>query len=798
MATAPVMTAINNDSGIVGDFITNDATLILSGTGVNGERVAIRYYAGDRPTDDLIGPFSNSHYADSSKWALVSGGIWSLDLSDTSAFTSDPPPTITPTAITMVEGANTIYAYSFDGGWAGPHRLVITLDTIAPIFTFTGITVDSGLSGTDRITNDTTLVWSGTMSEAGTLLIEHRLIGGPWVTFASGLPSPAGPGNIGPTLPLSDGVREFRITPTDIAGNTGTAVTFIVTTDTAAPNAPAITGITTDSNTPADFITTDRTLIFSGTAEAGSSITLSRAGVGVVGTGVTNNLGVWTVDLTATTLPYATMTFSATATDLAGNTSVLSAARQVVVFPGNLTILPDGAQYFQTFSGSFGDDTIIAGAPSSHNAAHGMYGDDWIDLNGYLNTITGGEGNDVIFAGQGFANVDAGSGNDYVFADGMLNTIIGGAGNDTILGSDGYAYIDAGGGDDAIAADGSNNTILGGGGDDYIVSNAGSNTIHGGAGINQIYVQGWNNVITGGDDANIIRDTDGQVTITVGNGPNSIVLMGWNNNVTMGNGSNLVTVGWGGNTVVNAGNGNNVIDLAGWSNTVTTGSGNDAIRAGMGMSNINSGGGRDQVWVGGSGASRVDLGAGDDVAYTGGAWGDTLIGGTGDDQFVIISTSTIIVENIGEGTDYVWVGVSGYTMADNVEVAYLTANNITLYGNGSANSILAFGTGSVLDGAGGSDQLFGSSNADVFRGGAGDDAIYSMGGLDRYVYDTAAWGHDAIGGWLAGQKLDFTGSGLSFAQLAIASGAGNSSVTFGASTIFIGGAASLTIGDFIF
>ncbi|MCX7371881.1 MAG: Ig-like domain-containing protein [Alphaproteobacteria bacterium] len=1074
MATAPVTTAINNDSGIVGDFITNDATLILSGTGVNGERVAIRYYAGESPTDDLIGPFSNSHYADSSKWALVSGGVWSLDLSDTSAFTSDPPPTITPTAITMVEGANTIYAYAYDGSWAGPHRLVITLDTtppptppaltmispdtgasasdritnstpvtfsatvdpnetlsliifdggttvvpviadgaglvtfeahhgpnipgytvqyslqrqdaagntatsapltitfdnvapthttdsstllviiggtatitytfseavvgfdladlspangtlsnfqtiapnqysvvftpvadiewyggvavgngftdiagntgipgaslflpidtIAPILTnvafsdpqlasgetatvtltfyqavsgwpifdqavsgftigditaangtlsafqmltptsysvlftptpgfngtgsvtiangsftdvngnagiggggtvgidtaaptvaFTAIINDTGTSATDLVTNDNALVWSGTVSEDATLLVESRLAGFGWSTIVTALPVTAGPIAFGPTLPLTDGVREFRVTATDAAGNVGPALTISVTIDTVAPPAPSITAITTDTNTAADFITSDRTLVFSGTAEAGSTITLSRTGLGVVGTGTTNGMGVWTVDLTGGNQPFATMQFTAVATDLAGNASGASAAQQVIVFPGNLTITPAGAQYFQTFNGNWGDDTIIAAAPSTHNTAHGMYGDDYISLNGYFNIITGGEGNDSIWGGQGFASIDGGAGDDQIVADGNGNTISGGAGNDVIWGGQGNSTID------------------------------------GGAGNNIIYINGWNNLVTVGDGNNTIQDIAGQGTIIAGNGNNTIALLGWNNNLTLGNGNNHVMVAWGGQTSITTGNGNNTIELSGWNNLVTTGSGNDAIWAGMGMSTISAGGGHDTVWLGGSGASRVDLGAGNDEVYTGNAWADTLIGGLGDDQFVLVNASSIVIENPGEGTDTVWVNFTGYTMAANVEWGRIYgANDVALTGNGLDNTMVAFGTGSMLDGQGGHDALWGTANADVFKGGLGNDAIYGGGGLDRYIYDANAWGNDGIADWVAGQKLDFTGSGLSFTDLVIASGGGDSSVSYAGSTIMVFGAASLAAGDFVF
>ena len=794
MATAPVLTAISNDSGVPGDFITNDATLLLSGSGANGESVAIIWYAGDRATDDRLSPYASSNPNDGTNWALVSGGTWSLDLTATHYIAY---PANTASAITLSEGVNTIYLHAFDGIAFASTRQLITLDTIAPVLTLSGITIDSGLSGSDMVTNDNTIVFSGNMSEGGTLMIESQLVGFGWVTQFVAVPVSGGAGSLPASLPLLDGVRNFRFTPTDAAGNVGTAVTVTVTIDTAAPATPSLAAITTDTNTPADFITTDTTLVFTGTAEANSFVQVTRVGVGVIASGFADALGNFAV--ASGTLPYAEMMVTVTATDLAGNVSTPTAPQQLVVFPGNITINPATAQYNQTFNGGWGDDVINIGPPSSHNAAHGMYGDDWIGLNGYLNTITGGAGNDTISGGQGFAHIDAGTGNDWVTADGFLNTIFGGAGNDTIYGGDGYLYLDGGDGDDAIVGEGNNNTIIGGAGNDNIWAGQGNSSIDGGAGNNIIYVDGWNNQVTVGDGNNIIQDLDGQGTIIAGHGNNLIALLGWNNHLTLGNGNNHVIVAWGGNSTVTTGNGNNTIELSGWNNLVTTGNGNDNIWAGMGMSTINAGGGNDTVWLGASGASTVNLGAGHDVVYTGGAFGDTITGGLGDDQFVLVNGTTVIIENPGGGTDTVWVNFTGYTLAENVEFGRIYGNNnIALTGNALDNSLIAFGTGSMLDGQDGHDGLWGTSNADIFRGGMGNDAMYSLGGMDRYVYDAATWGNDGIAGWVAGQKLDFTGSGLAFADLAIASGGGNSLVTYGASTIMIFGAASLTAGDFIF
>jgi parallel beta-helix repeat protein len=116
----------------------------------------------------------------------------------------------------------------------------------------------------------------------------------------------------------------------DEAGNGGSgtvATSWIM--DTTAPVPPVISAITTDTGVSAsDRITFDRTLLISGTAEALSTVRVSEAGLGLLGTANTNAAGNWTFDFTGTTLAAGTynLTFSATATDRAINTSGPSAA----------------------------------------------------------------------------------------------------------------------------------------------------------------------------------------------------------------------------------------------------------------------------------------------------------------------------------------------------------------------------------------------------------------------------------------------------------------------------------------
>lgn len=100
--------------------------------------------------------------------------------------------------------------------------------------------------------------------------------------------------------------------------------------DTVPPEAPVITGISDDTGTPGDGITSDNRLVLTGTAEANSRVEVSVDGV-AAGTTITDDLGAWSFDYTGTLLADGTHAFTATATDAAGNASGPSRAFLVVV-----------------------------------------------------------------------------------------------------------------------------------------------------------------------------------------------------------------------------------------------------------------------------------------------------------------------------------------------------------------------------------------------------------------------------------------------------------------------------------
>ena len=114
--------------------------------------------------------------------------------------------------------------------------------------------------------------------------------------------------------------------------------------DSTPPAAPVIVSITNDTGTSAtDRITNDNTLVFSGTAEAGSTLRITQVGAGEIGTATADAMGNFAFDYTAATLPDGVLTFTAVAQDSSGNTSPVSGAFTVTVDTTSPTVTVEQA-----------------------------------------------------------------------------------------------------------------------------------------------------------------------------------------------------------------------------------------------------------------------------------------------------------------------------------------------------------------------------------------------------------------------------------------------------------------------
>ncbi|SEW35473.1 Ig-like domain (group 3), partial [Roseivirga pacifica] len=118
----------------------------------------------------------------------------------------------------------------------------------------------------------------------------------------------------------------------DAGGNGNTAASELrVVNDETAPTAPVISSISTDAGSSAtDNLTNDQTLEINGTSEANASVEVFIGG-NSIGNTTADGSGNWTFDYTGSSLPEASYSITAKATDAAGNESALSGTLNITI-----------------------------------------------------------------------------------------------------------------------------------------------------------------------------------------------------------------------------------------------------------------------------------------------------------------------------------------------------------------------------------------------------------------------------------------------------------------------------------
>ncbi len=410
-----------------------------------------------------------------------------------------------------------------------------------------------------------------------------------------------------------------------------------------------------------------------------------------------------------------------------------------------------------------GDDIILGTMTENSDVLYGGEGDDDIYVLGGQNPgsvnvlqpdfAIGEGGDDTLYAGSGFAELDGGDGNDTVnfqpndagarislldtsplattitandfdawdlTDDGSQDTstgyvlvsienAIGSEHNDEIIGSAQGNRLEGRAGDDVIDGGGGNDTLIGGAGADWVEGGGGNDTILGQSHDDSLFGNKGNDTIDGGEGADQINGDDGDDTIEGGDGNDTInggqgadTISGDDGDDTINGGiSNDRLIGGVGADQINGGDGNDTILGQSQADSLHGNKGNDTIDGGEGADTIEGGDGNDTI-DGGDGNDTIEGGQGADT-INGGDGNDTINGGIGNDTIEGGKSNDTI--NGGDGDDTIEGGKSNDTIDGG------DSDDTIVWGYGDGNDIISGGEGTdsivvnLDDGFGGSDLL---------------------------------------------------------------------------------------------
>ena len=439
---------------------------------------------------------------------------------------------------------------------------------------------------------------------------------------------------------------------------------------------------------------------------------------------------------------------------------------------GNVTFA-DGSRIL------FGDNTTGTASDNSANSLTGTAGSDYLWGFGGNDTLNGGAGNDYIDGGNG-------SGADSILGGAGNDILIGGPSNDTLDGGTGADTMYGGLHDDTFVVDDAGDVVieLAGGGNDLVRSSISYTlaaevnrlTLTGSAAINGTG-NGLANTIVGNSAANLINGGTGIDTLTGGGGADSFVFdaapgtanadritdfVRGQDKIVL-DGGVMASLGASGNLaagdvrffsgsaahdandriIYNSATGQLFYDAdgngSGAQQLIATLSNRPALSA-TDIAVVNGGSG------GGGGSGRVINGTSGDDFLNGqnSSFGstdpniDTMNGGLGNDRYWVDNPADVLSDT--GGTDTVIAENTGWTLASGFENLVVNNGELETAVDGIGNeldNVLDGRSGNLmttggdgwhvrLDGRGGNDTLYGSSQSDTLTGGAG---------ADRFVLD---------------------------------------------------------------
>lgn len=394
----------------------------------------------------------------------------------------------------------------------------------------------------------------------------------------------------------------------------------------------------------------------------------------------------------------------------------------------------DSFRNIEQVRGTLGDDVFLAGS-----AGHVLIGNGGNDTVSYAlasagvtaSLATGGtagwaSGDSYI----GIANLTGSAHDDRLSGDGGINTIAGGQGNDVLLGG-----LNTTG----TAAQG--DTFIGGEGNDHLsyqnVDNGYSLSVAmQDSGHSEVYLYDGDGLLVQTDRFSEIESFGRQALNATGTGSGTAVIHG--------NAAANTLAGGLGNDTITGGGGNDVLYGLAGADALAGGTGNDTLHGGdgddfldgqddddtlygdAGNDTLHGGGGNDALY-GGAGADVLRGGDGYDLLY-GGAGADMLIGGDGSGSASYggtYDTTTPLDRLLGDFASY--ANLSGALIVD---MAVASAVDGAGRGSGEAAGDMFAADITGVIGSQGATTFYGRAGAEVMIGNGGNDVFYGSGGAD--------------------------------------------------------------------
>ncbi|MCO5130815.1 MAG: M10 family metallopeptidase C-terminal domain-containing protein [Xanthobacteraceae bacterium] len=567
VSAAPSL-ALAVDSGVVGDGITNDGTVNVSGleTGATWE------------------------YA-------VNGGDFIAGHGSSFMLTGD--------------GAKTVLVHQIDAAGnvsdnAGIDFTLDTTDTTAPNTPALALATDSGVVG-DGVTNVGTVQVSGL--EAGATW-QYAVNGGAFVTGS------------GTSFTLSgDGAKSVLVHQTDTAGHVSAdaGLNFNLDTVSAAPSLSLAT----------DGVTNVGTVQVSG-LEAGATWQYAvDGGAFVTGSGASFTLSDGAKSVLVHQIDAAGNVSADSGLDVIlepadAEAAALHAALQQsgLSIEDALTAVDQDPLPWNVDVAVFHRGGTFSDLPSRITGVFFSTSDNvQVDIGGSgPKVVSTGSGDDIIFtSSHGGTNdaVFAGAGNDTIGAGAGDDTIDGGDGDDLIAGGAGDDSLIGGAGDDLIYGDQGNDTLAGDDGDDMLEGNSGDDLLVGGAGDDNLWGSAGSDTLLGGDGNDALGGGAGDDSLA-GDEGDDLLAGGAGNDTLAGGVGEDILFGDAGNDWLAGGADDDLLLGGDGSDTILGGDGDDTIFGGAGNDWIGGGAGDDLIaWGKGDGSDHIDGGDGHDVVFVG-------------------------------------------------------------------------------------------------------------------------------------------------------------------------------------